>query len=134
MSPEHSRPRTLTLLALGLFAAAAFQAVGVIGSLQRWTVTAELALSVPQAYIPVRNGLLTLVFGATALGLWRRRAWGVRLAVIGLPLVAAWAPLERLWLARSEFATVSLPWTLFFSATWLALALGIVWRAEHRRA
>lgn len=125
------RPRLVTLFAILFFGAGLYQALGVYAALMGWTLLNSLSLSVPPIYLPLRNGFLAVVFVAVSVGLWRKRRWGLRLTTVALPVVAAWAPIERAWLGGSEFATTSLPWTIAFSATWLALTLLIVWRSRR---
>lgn len=125
------RPRLVTLFAILFVGASLFQALGVYAALTGWSLINSLPLTVSPAYLPFRNGLLTVIFAAVGIGLWRLRRWGLRLALIALPVVAAWAPIERILLGRSEFASTSLPWTIAFSAAWLALTLLVVWRARR---
>ncbi len=126
-----SRPRTLTLLALCLLAASLFQALGVWAILTRWAVVSGLQLSLPPGYVILRNGVTGFVFMVVALGLWDRRRWAAILAAVGLPLIAAWTPLERAWFGRSDFALVSLPWSVAYSVVWVGLALFVIFRARR---
>ena len=125
------RPRLVTLFAILFFAAGLFQALGVLAAITGWGLLTSLPLAVPPVYLPLRNGVIAVVFAAVGVGLWRLRRWGLQLATMGLPVVAAWAPIERVVLGRSEFAATSLPWTIAFSATWLALTLVVAWRSRR---
>ena len=125
------RPRLVTLFAILFFGAGLYQALGVYAALTGWTLLNSLSLTVPPIYLPLRNGLLAVVFVAVGAGLWQSRRWGLRLTTTALPVVAAWAPIERVWLGRSEFAATSLPWTMVFSAVWLILTLVVVWRSRR---
>ncbi len=125
------RPRLVTLFAILFIAAGLFQALGVFAAFMGWSLLNSLELTVSPVYLPLRNGLLAVVFVAVGVGLWRLRRWGLRLALIALPVVAVWAPIERVALGRSEFAATSLPWTMALSAIWLALTLGVVWRSRR---
>lgn len=131
MSADRRRPRSLTILAWLFLGAGLFQLLGVYGSLTRWAVLDTLSLSVPTAYLPLRNAALALSFLALAIAVWRRRSWGLRLAAVALPAIAIWGLIERLWLGRSDFGSVSLPFTIFFTAVWLILSLSLLWRSRR---
>lgn len=130
MSADRRRPRSLTILAWLFFGAGLFQLLGVYATLTRWVVIDALALSVPPVYLPLRNAALALSFLALASAVWRRRRWGLWLAAAALPVIAVWGLIERLWLARSDFGSVSLPFTVFFTMVWLTLSLGLLWRSR----
>ncbi len=130
MSSPERRPRTLTLLSVVFLGAGLFQALGVYAAVIGWDLLTSLPLALPPAYLLIRNGLLATLFIALSVALWRRRRWGARLGLLGLPVAAAWGPLERLWFARSDFGDTSLPWTIFSSAIWLGVALWILWRSR----
>lgn len=131
MSADRRRPRSLSILAALFFGAGLFQLLGVYASLTRWAILDTLALSVPTAYLPIRNGVLAVLFLAMAVALWRRRRWGLRLAVMALPAIAVWGLVERQALGRSDFGAVSLPFMIFFSGLWLILSLGVLWRVRR---
>jgi len=131
MTVDGRRPRSLSLLSFLFLGVSLYLWLGALAAVARADIVAPLTLSVPSVYVPIRNAVLAVLFLALAAGLWRQRLWGARLAGVAVPMIAAWGPIERLWLARSEFGAVSLPWTILFSLLWTAMTLALIWRARR---
>jgi hypothetical protein len=112
---------------------AAYNLLGAVASAQRYTVLNELPLSLPAAYLIAAAGVWAVAFGALAMGLWRLREWARRgtLAAAGLYVALGWV--ERLVLARSDYARESAPFFLALHALGLLLVAVILLRPEVRQ-
>ena len=128
------RPFSVTLLALAVFCLAAFNLLGVVSGIQQFAFWRSLPLSVSPVYLILARAFWAATFSAAGVGLWRLRHWGWTLALAASSVYAAHGWFERLVLARSEFARVTLPWALGVTAVSLALVWGILWRAKVRRS
>jgi hypothetical protein len=121
--PRHRRLRALFIWTL--FAIALYASLGLLGALARWEFLQTLDMSVPAFYLPLRSGAIALALGGAGLALarnWPRAVTWARLAFSAF-LVLVWV--ERLALARSDFAAINLPWLGFVTV----LGLMWMWRA-----
>jgi hypothetical protein len=117
------RPRSVTILALAVLLLAGFNLLGAVSGLRRYTMLAELPLSLPPAYLIASSAVWAVVFGLLAAGLWRLRDWARRglLAAATVYLGLAWV--ERLFFGRSDYARETIPFHLALHA----LLLAIIW-------
>ncbi len=108
---------------------AGYNLLGAVASVQRYTVLSSLPLSLPPACLLAAKAAWAVALGALAWGLWQQREWARRgtLAALTVYVAVGWA--ERLLLARSDYARVSLPFFLALHAAWLLL----VWVTLLRR-
>ena len=124
------RPRSVTLIALAVLGLAAYNLLGALSAIQRYTVLSALPLSLPAAYLIASSAVWTVALGTLAVGLWRQKEWARRGTLLALALYVALGWVERLLLARSDYAAVSAPFVLVFQTAWLLLA----WLALLRRS
>ncbi len=125
--PRHRRLWALFIWTL--FAIALYASVGLMGALARWEFLQTLDMSVPALYLPLRSAAIALALGGAGLALarsWPRAVAWARLAFCAF-LALVWV--ERLLLARSDFATINLPWLALVSVVGLLL----MWRATVMR-
>jgi hypothetical protein len=89
-----------------------------------------LPLTVPGWYLPLTG----LIWGGVALllgvGLWRGSHRAYRAMFWGIPVYLAWYWIDRLFLARSDFAQRSLPAALVMSVA----AVTVIYLALTRRS
>ncbi len=128
------RPHLLTLLALALFALAAFNLLGVVNGVQRYTVLRDLPLAVSPLYLLLSRAVWAVVFGLVGWGVWRRRGWARpgTLAALALYLAHGW--FDRLVLAQSDAARITVPYHLALHLIVLAVVAGVLWWRPTRRA
>jgi hypothetical protein len=124
------RPRSVTLVALAVLGLAAYNLLGALSAIQRYTVLSALPLGLPAAYLLASSAVWAALLGTLVAGLWRLKEWARRGTLLALTLYVALGWLERLLLARSEFAEVSAPFVVAFQGAWLLL----VWLALLRRS
>jgi hypothetical protein len=124
------RPRSVTLLALALAWLAAFNALGALSGIRRYTFLDSLPLSLPPAYLILINLAWAAAFAVLAAGLWRLRTWARRGVLLAVPLYLAQGWLERLLFGRSDYARVTNPYFLLLHVA----SVAIVWAILLRRA
>lgn len=122
------RPRWL----IAVFAAlAAVNLIGLVAAIRDVPTYRQLNLPFPAVLIPANNGLWVVVFGAVAVGLFRRQRWAVRHFA---SLVTAYAMIRLGWLALFAASDYDRG-RLAFQATITALALipfwGLWWRLNR---
>jgi hypothetical protein len=122
----------LTLAALACLGLAAYNLVGVVSGVQRYTVLAALPLSVPPAYLLISSAVWGVGFALAGWGLWRRRRWARGLAFGALALYLAQGWFDRLVLARTDFARTSAPYHLALHLLALALLAWALWGPPRR--
>ncbi len=127
------RPAVISLFALGYLALAAFNLLGVVSGVQRYTVLRDLPLAVPPAYLIVSSAVWAVTFALFGGGLWRLRGWARRGAPLVLALYLAQGWFDRLALARSDFARTTLPFHLALHLAVLLLVGGVLWWQQTRR-
>lgn len=128
------RPRLVLLLALAMFALAAYNLAGVVGGVQRYTVLRDLPLTVPPAYLIVSRAGWALAFAGVGAGLWRVRRWARWGALLALALYLGQGWFDRLAWAQSDYARTSAPFHLALHLLALALLAGMLWWRPIRRA
>jgi uncharacterized membrane protein (DUF2068 family) len=117
------RPRSVTLLALLVLCIAAFNALGLLSGVRRYTVLSSLPLSLPPAVPIVSATLWAATFGLLAVGLWRLKPWARwgTLAAISLYLAQFW--IERLVFGQSDYIWT----TIWFYVVLDVVILLVVW-------
>ena len=128
------RPRSVTLLALAVFCLSAFNLLGAVSGIQRYTFLTSLPLSAPPLYLILTRALWGLAFAALGVGLWRLKHWGRvgTLVVFSLYVLHGW--FNRLAFARSDFSRVNMAWAWGVSLVSLALVWGILMRRKVRQS
>ncbi len=122
--------RSVTLLALVVLSFAGFNALGAAQGWMQLRYLRQLPLSLPPEYLIGRDALWALVLAGVSVGLWRRWRWGRVSALIAFPLYFAHGWVERLAFGRSDFSRTPLVWAALWTAFWIALAWGVLWRTR----
>ena len=128
------RPRRLTLLALAFWAVAAFNLLGVVTGVQRYTVLRDLPLSVSPLYLLGSRAVWTLAFAGVGWALWRQWAWARPAVLAALALYLAQGWFDRLVLARADAPALAWPYHLVLHLIGLVLVAALLWRRPHPRA
>jgi hypothetical protein len=117
------RPRSVTLLALLVLSIAAFNALGLVSGVRRYTLLSRLPLSLPPAVPIGSSAFWAAAFGLLALGLWWMKRWARRgtLAAVTLYLAQFW--IERLVFGQSDYIRM----TILFDVGLHTLVLIVVW-------
>ena len=117
------RPRSVTLLALLVLCIAAFNALGLVSGVRRYTVLSRLPLSLPPAVPIVSAAFWAAAFGLLAIGLWRLKRWARwgTLAAVTLYLAQFW--IERVLFGQSDYIRM----TTWFYVGLDTVALVFVW-------
>lgn len=124
----------MTLVALLLFGIAAFNLLGVVSAIQRYTVLRQLPLSLPPAFLIFSSAVWAAVLALMALGLWRLKQWGRLGTLAALTLFLAQVWVERLVFGRSDYVQATWPYYLGLHGVGLALVWGLLLRRKVRRA
>lgn len=113
------RPLSVTLLALGVLTFGIVQLLGWVS----WFRLPDIPLDIPKGYLLIRSTAWGMYGVLTGVGLWLGRVWAPRLVRWGGIAVLTWFTLDRLILARSDYAFKSLPanWLLFLAGLCLIL-------------
>jgi hypothetical protein len=100
-----------------------FNGLGTYRTYEQFNFLRELPLSVSPLYLLLRSAFWFVAFAGLAVGLWKRQAWAWigTLFLITVYLAQGW--LERLWLARADYVSVS---GLFAAAVDL-MVLALFW-------
>lgn len=125
--PARARPISVTLLALGVLLFTIWYAIRLVAGLS----LPPLPLSVPGWYLPL-SGAVWVGCGAVALwAIWRRRPWTPAMIGWTCLVYALWRLADRVLLARSDYAELTLPGM----AGLLLLALaGVAWILKRTAA
>ena len=129
-----SRPRSVTLLALLVLFISAFNALGLVSGLRRYTLLSRLALSLPPAVPIATSAVWAAVFAVLAVGLWwlkRWARWGT-LTAITCYLAQFW--IERLFFGQTDYLQVTIWFYIGFDLALLILFWGTLLRPKVRRA
>lgn len=128
------RPRTVTLLALFVFCIAAFNLLGLVSGVRRYTVLSRLPLSLPPAVPIASSAFWAAAFGLLAAGLWRLKPWARwgTLAAVTLYLTQIW--IERLVFGQSDYIRMTIWFYAGLHAVILLLVWGSLWRRKVRQA
>ncbi len=128
------RPRSVTLLALSVLCIAAFNVLGLISGVRRYTVLSRLPLSLPPAVEIGSSAVWAVVFGVLAFGLWRLRSWARwgTLAAVTIYLAQFW--IERLVFGQSDYIRVTTWFYFGLDVVILILVWGSLFRPKVRRA
>ena len=128
------RPRTVTLLAWWVLCIAAFNALGVISGIRRYTVLSQLPLTLPPAVPIVSSAIWTAVFSLLALGLWRLKRWARwgTLAAMTLYLAQFW--IERLVFGQTDYIRMTIWYYVGLDAVILLFVWGGLLRPKVRKA
>lgn len=127
------RPASVTILALAVLCLSLFNLLGAVSGLQRYAFLSDLPLRVPLAYHLGSRAAWSVVFGALAAGLWRLKAWGRVGTLAACTLYAAQTWFDRLVFNRSDYARVTLPFSLALTVIGLALVWGVLlWPGVRR--
>jgi hypothetical protein len=127
------RPRSVTFVALAVLALAAYNLLGAVAALQRYTVLSALPLGLPAAYLIGSSAAWAFALAPLGVGLWRLKEWARRGVLAALTVYVALGWGERLLLARSDYAQVSAPFFLVFQAAWLLLVWLVLLRRRTRQ-
>ncbi len=129
-----ARPRSVTLLALGVLSIAAFSALGLVSGLRRYTILSSLPLELPPAVPIASSAIWAVVLGPLAFGLWRLKPWARpgTLAAVTLYLAQFW--FERLVFGQSEYIRVTIWFYVGLDAVILLFTWGTLLRPKVRRA
>ncbi|MCC7360741.1 MAG: hypothetical protein IT317_14765 [Anaerolineales bacterium] len=128
------RPRRLTLLAWAFWAVAAFNLLGLVTGVQRYTVLRDLPLSVSPVYLLGSRALWAAAFALVGAALWRQLAWARPAVWAALALYLAQGWLDRLFLARAEAVRLAWPYHLVLQLIGLLLVAALLSGRPHRRA
>ncbi len=121
---SNPRPLSVTLLALGVLTFGIVQLLGWVS----WFRLPDIPLDIPKGYLLIRSTAWGVYGVLTAVVLWLGRVWAPKLARWGGTAVLTWFTLDRLILARSDYAFKSLPanWLLFL------VGLSLIWWTLQR--
>jgi hypothetical protein len=128
------RPKSVLVLVVVLLGFAAFNLLGAANGAQQYIFVSRLWLGVPPAYLIAGDALWAIVFAGLAAGLWFLKGWARRGALIAMPLYFAHGWFDRLVLSRSDYARTPLGWALMWTALWIGLVGGILWREKIRES
>jgi hypothetical protein len=123
------RPALVTWLSLGVLTFSAFYLARAVAGLTLLARPA-LPLTIPWWYLPLTGILWSGCGLVVAIGLLRGMSWGPHLLRWGMLAYLTWYWLDRLLLARSEYARQTVP----ASALLTALALALVFGALQQRS
>jgi hypothetical protein len=128
------RPRTVTFLAILVLCIAAFNALGVISGIRRYTVLSRLPLSLPPVVPIASSAVWAVVFALLAFGLWRLKRWARRgtLAAVTLYLAQFW--IERLAFGQTDYIQTTIWYYVGLDAVILLVVWGGLLRSKVRRA
>jgi hypothetical protein len=128
------RPRSVTLLALLVFSIAAFNVLGLVSGVRRYTLLIRLPLSLPPAVPIVGSAFWSAAFGLLAFGLWRLKPWARpgTLAAVALYLAQFWV--ERLLLGQSDYIRTTIWFYVGLHTVILILVWGNLLRPKVRQA
>lgn len=128
------RPRSVTLLALLVLSLAAFNALGFVSGLRRYTVLSRLPLSLPPAVPIVTSAIWAAGFGLLALGLWWLKQWARlgTLAAVTLYLGQFW--FERLVFGQTDYIRMTILFYVSLDVLILIVVWGTLLRPKVRRA
>jgi hypothetical protein len=127
------RPTSVTILALAVLCLSLFNLLGAVSGMERYAFLSRLSLGAPLAYHLGSRAVWSVVFGALAAGLWRLKAWGRAGTLAAFTLYAAQSWFDRLVFSRSDYARVTLPFSLALTAIGLALVWGtLLWPRVRR--
>jgi len=125
------RPVLVTWLSLGVLTFSAFYTARAAAGLTLLARPA-LPLTIPLWYLPLTGVLWSGCGIVVAVGLLRGKSWGPHLMRWGTLAYLAWYWLDRLLLARSEYARQTEPASALLTALSLALVFGLLQRPSLR--
>ncbi len=128
-----SRSRSLGCFTLILLGLAAYNALGALNAGARYVFLRQLPLDVPVAYLIASRAFWAVVWGGLTWGLWRRRRWarwGVLVCAITY-LGHGW--LNRLVWGNTDYALLTVPWSLGVGLLAVALTAWLVGRSTPWR-
>ncbi len=128
------RPRSVTLLALLVLCIAAFNVLGLVSGVRRYTVLSRLPLSLPPAVPIISAAVWAAAFGLLAFGLWRLKRWARwgTLAAVTLYLAQFW--LERLLFGQSDYIRITTWFYVGLDTVILVLVWASLWRPKVRQS
>jgi len=126
MEKRHRQPFAVTLTVYGVFLLGAGYFLQSGQALSRYSLYNRLPLSVPAWYLPLVGALWGGLWWVLGVGLWRRKEWARRIALIAIPLqVCSW--LADWWLfSRSTIAIQSFGFDLVLRLLAAGLAMAIL--------
>jgi hypothetical protein len=117
--PARKRPVLVTLLGLGVLTFSVFYLARAVAGLSLLARPA-LPLTIPLWYLPATGILWSVIGGTIVGGLMRGTPWAPHLLRWGTFAYVAWYWLDRILLARSDYARQTIP------ASAIATVLGVV--------
>ncbi len=91
-----------------------------------------LPLTVPAWYLPLSGAVWGLLALATAAGLYTGRTWAPLAFRLGGALYLAWYWLDRLLLARTDYALRTIPSSVFLTLLAVLVSLWVLRRSSFR--
>jgi uncharacterized membrane protein YuzA (DUF378 family) len=128
------RPRSVTLLALLVLSIAAFNTLGLVSGITRYTLLSHLPLSLPPAVPIISSIFWAAAFGLLAYGLWRLKQWARRGTPLAVALYLAQFWFERLLFGQSDYIRMTIWFYVGLHAVILMLFWGSLLRPKVRQA
>lgn len=125
------RPLLVTLLSLGVLTFAIFYLARAAAGLTLFARPA-LPLTIPLWYLPLTGILWSMLGGATAGGLMRGTPWAPYLLRWGAMAYVTWYWLDRLLLARSDYARQTIPASAMATILCVVLIFSVLQRHSTR--
>jgi uncharacterized membrane protein (DUF2068 family) len=117
-----------------VFCIAAFNALGLVSGVRRYTVLSSLPLSLPPVVPIASSAIWAAIFVMLAFGLWRLKHWSRwgTLAAVTLYLAQFW--IERLAFGQSDYARMTLWFYVGLDAGIILFVWGGLLRPKVRQA
>jgi uncharacterized membrane protein (DUF2068 family) len=126
----HSRPASVTLLALGVLIISGINLLRFVQAIRQWDFLSEM-LSISPFYLAATGLFWGSLWLVAAWGLWRGRRWAPSLTIIASLAYTLYYWLDRLLLA-SDSPGINWPFTTALNAALLFLTAWILTRSKAK--